>query len=876
MSLARRIHGWFGILFRKRRMQSELAEELASYEDLLVAEKIERGLTPSDARRETRLEIGALDMVTENVHDAWLGSAFDTLLQDVRFALRTLAHNPGFALVAALVLALGIGSATALFTTVDRALLRPIPFPESERLVAGEKLLRGVPSGSVSGPDYYDYQAQCRSFESLAALVNLGIPGTLSGGQEPELVRVGLITWNLFRTVGVGPAAGRDFAAEDARGPGAARAILSYPLAVRMFGGAKESLGRSVHGNGTSFEVVGVMPRGLHFLIDADLWIVMGRDHPTARIRDQHNYTLIGRLKHGITLRQAQLEADSLSRALEHQYPVSNAGKTLALTGLHAFMVHGVRSNLLLLMAASILVLLIACGNVAGLLLARGQRRVPELAMRTALGAPRRRLVRQLLTESVLLTVFAAVFGVAVAYALQILLLRLLPLGQVESGGPLLDGTALLFSLGASIATGILVGVVPALRITGLNLGQRLKAGVRSSEEVHGTRLRGGLVVLQVAVSAVLLVGSATLIHELMKLLATDPGFAPDHVLTGRLEIEPSATMTAAQRNALFASLVQEIQAQPGVVRASLINLLPIEEPFNDWQVWPAGQPRPPLQDAVSPYARWVTPGYFATMHIRLLRGRDISAADIDGRQPVIILSNGAASRLFPNQDPIGRTVHAGWSETEYGVVGVVADARLSALGDAPSAAFYMSAAQQNSTEMRLMVRTSGDPESMIGLLRRVLKRTDGSVLFAQPVTMNAILDKSLAGYRTIVLAASLFSGVALILTAVGLYGVLAFYVSTRRNEIAIRMALGATRGNVLGLVLARGMGLVCLGLLIGAAGAYPEMTLIRGMLSGAETLNFATCLGAAAVLCGASMLACLLPAWRATRGGLLEALRSE
>jgi len=876
MPIRQGIRGWYEMLFHKSRMQRELADELQSYEDLLTSEKLACGLAPNQARREARLEIGGRTLVEENVHEVWLGSALDSLLQDIRFALRTLAHNPGFAAVAVLVLALGIGSATALFTTVNRALLRSIPFPDPDRLVAGEKLLHGAPNGPVSGPDYYDYQAQCRSFESLAALVNAAPPGTLSGGQEPELVRAGFVTWDLFRTLGAAPSAGRDFVAEDAKGPGAARTILSYTLAARLFGGARQALGKTVRGNGQAFEIVGVMPRGFRFMIDADLWFVLGHDGPMGRARDQHNYTLIGRLKPGVTLRQAQLEADGLSKALERQYPVSNAGKSLRLTGLHSFMVTGVRTSLLLLMAASILVLLIACGNVAGLLLARGQKRVPELAMRTALGAPRSRLMRQLLTESVLLTLFAGAVGVGVAYALQILLLRLLPLGQVQNDGGLLDGAALLFSLGASVATGVLVGVFPALRVTALNLGQRLKTGSRSSEEAHGTRLRGSLVVVQVAVSALLLIGSATLIHDLVKLITTDPGFSPDHVLTGRLQIQPGTDATPAQHSALFNALLQEVRAQPGVVQASLLNLLPIEEPFNDWEVWPAGQPRPALKDAVSPYARWVSPGYFATMRIPLLRGRDITDSDIDGRQPVIILSQGAAAKLFPNQNPIGWRVHAGWSDKDYEVVGIAADARLSALGDAPSDAFYLSAAQVGATEMRLVVRTSGDPERMVGPLRRVLKRNDGSVMFSEPVTMDSILDKSLAGYRTIVLSASVFSGIALLLTVVGLYGVLAYYVSTRRNEISIRMALGATRGNVLGLVLGRGMGMVCLGLALGAAGVYPEMSLIRGMLSGAEALNVSTCVSAGIVLCGASMIACLLPAWRATRGGLLEALRSE
>jgi putative ABC transport system permease protein len=876
MSFTRQIRSRFSLLFRKSQMRSELSDEIESYEDLLTSEKTARGVSPAEARRQARLEIGGRVLVEENVHEVWLGSALDSLLQDVRYALRTLARDRGFTAVAVLVLALGIGSATALFTTVDRALLRAIPFPEPDRLVAGEKLINGLPSGPVSGPDCYDYQAHCRSFQSLAAMVNIAAPGTISGGREPELARAGFVSWDLFRTLGVAPAAGRDFAAEEAKGSGEPRTILSDALAARLFGGARQALGKAVRGNGQAFEVVGVMPRGFRFMVDADLWLLLGHDGPMARARDQHNYTLVGRLMPGITPRQAQLEADGLSKALQREYPSSNSGKTLRLTNLHSFMVTGVRTNLLLLMAASVLVLLIACGNVAGLLLARGQKRVPELAMRTALGAPRRRLMRQLLTESVLLTLFAGALGTGVAYTLQILLLRLLPLGQVQNDGPLLDGVALLFSLGASIATGVFVGVFPALRVTALNLGQRLRTGSRSSEEVHGTRLRGGLVVLQVAVSAVLLIGSATLIHELAKLLTTDPGFAPDHVLTGRLEVQQGAGATLAQRNALFTSLLQEVRAQPGVIRASLLNLLPIEEPFNDWQLWRADQPRPAIKDGISPYARWVSPGYFATMRIPLLRGRDIAEPDIDGRQPVIILSQKAAGKLFPDQDPVGRMVHSGWGDKSYEVIGIAGDARLSALGDDPSDAFYLSAAQAGTPEMRIIVRTSGAPESMIGPLRRILKRNDGSVLFSEPATMNSILEKSLAGSRYIVLAASLFTAIALVLTVVGLYGVLAYYAGARRNELAIRMALGATRANVLGLVLGHGMGLVCVGLALGAAGAYPEMSLIRGMLSGAETLNFATCVSAAAVLCGASVLACLLPAWRATRGGLLDALRSE
>ena len=875
MSIGQQVRSRLNLMFGKSRMQAELEEELQGYEDLLAAEKVDRGLTPAQARREARLEMGGRELVRENVHDVWLGSALDSLLQDVRYALRNLANNPGFALAASVVLALGIGSATALFTTVNKALLQAIPFPQPDQLVAGQKMVNGELRGPVAEPDYYDFRERCSSFQDLAAMFSVPLQGTINDGPEPQMVQVGFVTWNLFRTLGVKPAAGRAFLQAEELGDGADSAILSYSLASRVFGGAPQAVGKALHFNSRTYRVAGVMPRGFRFLIDADIWKVVGSN---ARFgpRDRHNYTLIGRLKPGVSLRQAQMEADGLSKALAREYPATNAGKSLYLTGLHRYMVADIRTSLLVLLAASVLVLLIASGNVAGLLLARGQRRMPEMAMRTALGAPRKRLVRQLLTESVILTLFAGMLGIGVAYLLQLLLLRLLPLGNIQSEGPLVDGAALLFSLGASVAVGLLVGVVPALRVTASSLAQWLKTGMRSSEEARGARLRSGLVVLQVAVSAILLVGSATLIRTLVALANTNPGFAPEHVLTGRLQIQPGVFPTAAQRGAFFNSVLREIQVQPGVVSAAVVNLLPIQEPINDWPIWPASQPRPTNKDAYFAYARWISPDYFRTMHIPLLSGRGIADSDVDGHQNVIVLNKRIADRIFPNRNPIGWMVHTGWDDKDYQVVGVVADAHLSDLGSDPDPAFYLASAQVGSREMRLVVQTGGDPEQMTGALRRLLKRNQASILFSDPVTMQAILDQSMAGQRTIVLAAGVFSGVALLLTAVGLYGVLAYYVSQRRNELAIRLALGATRGRVLGLILSRGMALVAIGLALGAAGAYPEMQLIQGMVFGALKLTPSACLSAAAVLCGVSMAACLLPAWRASRGELVAALRSE
>jgi predicted permease len=875
MPAYRRIISTFRSLFRKEELDRDLDEELASYLELLTAEKVRAGMNLAEAQRAARLELGGVEQVKEKVRESRVGAMTDTLFQDIRYAARTLRKNAGFTVVAVLILAIGIGATTALFSTINTALLGGLPYQQPDRLVIALKTMDGEMSGPVSRVDYFDYREYSRSFEELAALTTFTMQFTVTGGRQPALVDAGFVTWNLFRTLGVNPILGRHFLPEEEDPGGGGQILISYGFWQSHFGGDPGAVGSTLNLDGAPLPIVGVMPRGFRFMFDADVWALVDRSGPFDLERDSHSHWVVGRLKPGVTIEQAQADVDAISGALAEQYPESNAGKGLLLTKLQTYMVRDVRLSLLLLMGTTVLVLLIACGNVAGLLLARGERRLSEMAMRSALGASRRRLLRQLLTESLILTVAAGLLGIAVAYLLQGVILQLLPVGELGMERPVIDSTALVFTLLVSVATGLVVGVVPALRGTASDPAQQLRSASRASEDVRSSRLRSGLVVLQVALSVALLVGSGLLIRSFAQLSTVDLGFDPENLLTGQLQIQVSQYPTPEERNQFFTSLLEEIEALPGVVSATVINRLPIRSRWQDWSIWPAEQPSPSLQESFSAMARWVSPGYFATMGIPLVSGRDIAATDVPGSPYVVVLSEGVVRALFQGSNPIGRMVNvADWRTFE--VVGVVQDARINALRHAADAAFYMSSAQMAQARAQIAVRTAGDPNALVGPIDDLLRRKDPNVLFAKVSTMTSVLDGEVAGFRIVILSLLLFSVVALALTAIGLYGVLAYHVSQRLNEIGVRMAMGASNGDLLGMILRRGMLLAGFGLLLGVAGAYPGTLVLRQLLFETPPLDPATYVAAVGFLGLVAALACLLPAWRATRVDLVEVLRRE
>ncbi len=874
MPLWSRVTGTLRSIFHKGRLDRELDDELRSYLDLLTDEKIAAGLEPERARRAARLELGGVEQVKEQVRDRRLGAALDTLLRDVRYGVRTLARSPGFTVVATLILAVGVGATSALYTTIDAALLRPLPYDHPDRLVLGQKTRDGVPNGPVSRLDYFDYRDRSRSFTQLAALADFAMIQTVTGGDRPDLVRTGFVTWNLFRTLGVAPVLGRDFLPREEQG-GATAVIISDGLWRRRFGASPDVLGRTLVLDGNARTIVGVMPPGFRFLQDIDVWSLVDRDGPIDPVRDSHSHLVIGRLKPGVSIEQAQADVNAISASLQEEYPATNKHKGLQLADLHATMVADVRTSLWVLMATTVAVLLIACGNVAGLLMARGQRRQPEMAMRAALGASRPRLVRQLLTESAVFTPLVAAAGVAFAYLFQDLLLRLLPVGDLGVNRPEVGAGTLLFTVATAVATCLLVALVPAARVSVSEPG--LASGSRVSEGRRSARMTSGLVVVQVGLSMVLLVGSGLLVRSLARMAAVDLGFDPDRVLSAQVKIQAGTYPAPEARAAFFTSLIDEVRALPGVVSASAVSKLPIRQPWTDWPVWPSDRPRPAPGEGLSAMSRWVQPGYFETMRIPILAGRDIAPTDGPNSQRIVVLSARTARTLFPDRSPIGRTVSIAFTGDEpFVVVGIVGDARINQLTIEPDAAFYLSSAQLGATQMQLVVRGSADPLALVAPIREVLRRLDADVVLARPTTMTSVISEALGGYRVVIVALGVFSGLALALAAFGLYGTLAYHVGQRANEIGIRMALGASRRDVLGLIAGRAAALVGGGLLLGLAAAVPVTRLTRQLLFETAPLDAPAYASAVAVLGLAAVAACFVPAWRATRLNPVEVLRKE
>lgn len=865
-------------LFRKADLDRDLDEELASYLDMLTEEKVRSGMGPAQARREARLELGGVEQVKEKVRERRLGATLDTLLQDVRYAFRTLGKNAGFAVVAVLTLAIGIGASTALFTTIHTVLLSGIAFDEPESLVVGRKTMEGRIAGPVSRVDYLDYRELSESFEELAALGWFTQDRTMTGGQETQLLQAIFVTWNLFKALRVEPVVGRSFSLEDEKQGRGDVVVISHGLWQARFGGQPNVVGSRIDLDGSAYTVIGVMPGTFRFLFDVDVWHLIDRDVEIDRVRDSHSLLVVGRLKPGISITRGRMEADAIAAGLAEAYPETNEGKSLAFTSLHQFMVRNVSSNLWLLMATTVMVLLIACANVSGLLLARGQNRLSEMAMRAALGATRRRLLRQLLTESVVLTFTAGLLGIGVAYVLQGGLLRLLPIGNLGMERPLINTTALVFTLGVSIASGLLVGVIPALRGLGFQPARQLGSARLISQGVPAKRLQASYVVMQVALSIALLVGSGMLIRSMTRLSQVELGFSPRELLTGYVGIQSDDYPTPAERDMFFTSLLEEVKAVPGVSSAALVSKLPLRDVGTDWPVWPAEQPPPTNQASFMPMARWVSPGYFKTMGMPLVGGRDISESDVAGGEPVIVMSETAAQGLFGESNPIGRQVRVRFSPIEepFRVVAVVRDIRLNGLRREPDAAMYMAVRQVDADRMGLVVRTSGDPNRLVASIAGLVQRKNANVLFARPAGMVTVVDRWQAGFRVVVMALSLFSAVALILTVVGLYGVLAYHVSQRTNEIGVRMAIGASSGKLVAMILRQAWVMVGLGLLLGSLATYPMTLLIRPALFGVEPFDPPAYVAAVGLIVAVTTLAAFLPAQRAARVNVMDVLGKQ
>jgi putative ABC transport system permease protein len=802
-----------------------------------------------------------------------------TLLQDVRFGLRVLWKRPGFTAVALAVLALGVGANTAIFSVVNAVLLRPLPYPGSERVVAfdGVNPSKGVEESNMSAPDFADWKAQTRSFEALSIYTEGG--SNLTGGGEPERVTAAWVGPDFFRVIGVGAARGRALLPED-EDPGAANVVvISHGLWQRLFGSDPSAVGRTVELGGRGREVVGVMPPGFDFPSRAEVWGPLQLE-VAKEPRDNRAYQVLGRLREGVPLAQAQAEIDAVAARLAASYPVTNMGWGVDLDPLKDETVGEMRAALLLLLAGVALVLLIACANVANLLLARAAGRRREVALRLALGAGRWRVARQMLTESLLLALAGGALGAGLSVWLTDLIVALAPRNTPRLAEASLDARVFLFAVGATLLTGLAFGIVPALQASRADLGESLKEGGRGSAGGR-SRVRSGLVVSEVALSLLLLAGAGLLVKSFARLQAVDPGFDPEGVMTARVSLPGARYKEPAQKAEFYRALTERLNALPGVEAAGATASLPLGG--SNLSVWrglvPEGRPATPESDEPAAFSV-VTPGYFPAMRIPLRAGRVFDERDDANAPKVIVVNETLARKVFAGQDPVGRHVTI-WRDEKFPrqVVGVVGDTKPSSLDAAEAPQMYVPHAQDagwGGLSLAVRARGGGDPSALAPLLREEVRALDRQLPVYDVKTMAKVWADSTAYRRVTMFLMAGFAAAALLLAGVGLYGVLSYTVAQRTHEIGIRMALGARGSDVLRLVVRQGMLLTLAGLGVGLAGALLLTRLMTGLLYGVSAADPVVYALVSLLLAAVALLACLVPARRATKVDPMIALRYE
>ncbi|HKU62295.1 MAG TPA: ABC transporter permease [Gemmatimonadales bacterium] len=795
--------------------------------------------------------------------------------QDLRYALRSLYRHRVFALTAILTLGLGIGANIAIFSAVNGVLLRPLPYPDPDRILTVWGHHASIGRETASLPDFLDWR-KARSFSGMAAWTSATF--TVTGSDEPQVVSGALVTPDYFRVLGAPVPAGRDFRDDEARG--AARVVvLSQGYWERAYGGRPDVVGRRITLGGVPYTIVGAGARGLALPAEVDVWTPLQTDTTLGRRSDF--LQVIGRLAPGATPETARVELTTIARRLEAEYPETNAGWGVELIGLQERIVGEIRPALLVFLGAVGLVLLIACANVANLMLVRVAARERELTIRAALGASKKRLVRQLLTESVLLALAGGLLGLGLA-AWGVGALRALEPGtlpRVEEVG--LDARALAFALTLSVTTGLLFGVVPAIRALGVDLRGGLAEGGRAlSGTRSATRTRAGLVLAEVALASVLLVGAALLLRSFVGLTRVDPGVAVEGILTARVTLPRSRYDDPARQVAFADALLDRARALPGVSSAALGTGAPVDGGLPYWAFAMGGVEQPPpevVQDAVIYQA---SPEYFHTFALPLIRGRLFDAGDRADRAPVAIVSQGLAQRYWPGRDPLGSRITfddptdsaAAWMT----VVGVVGDVRQDGAVSPAYPQIYVPFAQDASRAIVVSLRTARNPLALAGPLKQALEGVDPSLAFSQVTTMEQRVAGTLARPRVNALLLGAFAATALLLAALGIYGVIAYSVVQRTRELGIRVALGASAEAVLGMVMRQGLTPVLIGLVVGLGAAAIGSRVLRSLLYGVSGTDLAAYAVVAAFLTAVAAAASYLPARRAARSDPVKALRAE
>ncbi|MBO0861031.1 MAG: ABC transporter permease [Chloracidobacterium sp.] len=811
------------------------------------------------------------------------------VIQDLRYGARILLKKPGFTLIAVVTLALGIGANTAIFSIVNAVLLRPLPYAEPERLVAlwERNTQRLEYRSSISYPNFFDWRAQSKSFERMASYYTNGM--ALTGVATPVSLRSAVVSPDLFATLGVKPLLGRWFVAEEER-PGNRAAIINHSLWRRQFGGDPNIVGRTMTLDGKQFNVVGVMPAGFQFPIEADpveVWASSSingektdpKEPAPYEQRGAHYLQAVGRLKPCVTIEQAQAEMNVIAGNLEKQYPDSNTSRGINLITYHNDLVHDYTEALWLILGAVGCVLLIACVNVANLLLARSTARYKEIAVRAALGASRGRVIRQLLTESLLLALCGGLVGLLSAWWGTAALVRLIPEEVPRLADINIDLRVFGFTLLLSVVTGVVFGLAPALQTSKIELTEAMKEGSRSVGAGRG-RLRGGLVVAEIAIALVVLIGAGLLLQTFRRLQQVDLGFDTHNMLTASVELPDARYPKPEQATVFYQTLLDRVKALPGVEAASAIIPQPLSGDTMTISFDIEGR-NIPKGEQPSSHFRAISLDYFNVMMIPLLAGRAFTERD-DAHSPgVLIVNETFAKRHFPNENPIGKHVKPGislegepvWRE----IIGVVKDVKhRQSLSRDYEPEYYVPHAQMPINSMNLVVRTTNDPRGLARSLQQEVQSLDHDIPVPRIKTLEQYLGVAVAQPKFNALLIGLFAGLALLLTAVGLYGVMAYSVIQRAQEIGIRVALGARRGDVLRMVLRQGLKLTAVGLAIGLAAAYALTRYMQSLLFGVKPTDPVTFVAIALLLIAVALVACWIPARRATKVDPMAALRSE
>jgi predicted permease len=878
------ISNWFRSLLRKNTAEQELGSELRFHIERQVEENIAGGMNPEDARRAAMREFGGVEQAKEECRDTRRVNYLENLGKDVQYGFRMLRKSPSFTFFAVAVLALGIAANSAIFSIADAVLIRPLPYVDANRLVMiwENASAYGFPKDTPAPGNFSDWKSRNQVFSDVAA-TGFGGSFNLTGQGTPEKLTGREVTANLFSVLGVTPELGRDFRPEDDI-PGATLVtILSHGLWLRRFGGDPQILGKEISLNYEKCTIIGVMKRGFQFPDrEAELWVPERFTKEELANHGSHFLEVVARLKPGVSLKSANADLAVIAHQLEKEHPDSNSKVGALVVPLREEFAGDTRPAILMLVGAVCFVLLIACANVANLLLSRATGRRREMAMRLALGATRGRIVQQMLTESVLLAILAGVAGLLLSVWGTRFLATLIPAGIAPLTGTGVDGRVLLFTLAVTLATGILFGIIPASRVSQFHLTPSLKqGGGQSGVGSGGQRLRDALVICEVALAIVLLAGGALMIRSLQNLYHLDPGFRADHVLVMHTPLPDQKYKALAQRTAFYDRVLANVENVPGVVAAGYTTWIPLTNAGGAMGVTLEGKPEPAPGQALIPNVRIISKNYMAALGMKLIEGRLFEQGDGFGMPLVVLINQTLARNYWPGENPVGKRFKTGSYAAKspwITVAGIVGDVHQAGLDLPARAEMYFPYQQQDDgfSPEYLAVRTSGDPMALAETVRQQIWSVDKEQPVAGVMPLEDLVDENLASRRMQASLLSGFAGLALLLVSLGIYAVLSFAVTQRTQEIGVRVALGAQPRDVLRMIFSQGFKLFVMGAAIGLAAAFALSRALVHLLFGVSAYDPASFVSVTILLAAVALLACYVPARRATRVDPLIALRYE